>query len=128
MGPATVTVTILTTIDNVWTPIRNFFPQYRAMFVRVRFEQPGGMTSPAPPALSEDLHHCWWSDHKASWQSNQDRSLEANTVQSCQYVITQGTDSDRAGVIQTSAITATSAIRLFRCLLTSGCAAPPTPG
>jgi hypothetical protein len=70
--------------DNFWTPIRNFFPQYRAMFVRA-VEQPGkfggSVTKNVPGgAITKQA-------------GNPDQTFtESHTVQSCQYAITQGTD------------------------------------
>jgi len=70
--------------DNFWTPIRNFFPFYRAMFVRA-VEQPGkfggSVTKNVPGgAITKQV-------------GNPDQTFtESHTVQSCQYAITQGTD------------------------------------
>jgi len=70
--------------DNFWTPIRNFFPFYRAMFVRA-VEQPGkfggSVTKNVPDgAITKQV-------------GNPDQTFtESHTVQSCQYAITQGTD------------------------------------
>jgi hypothetical protein len=70
--------------DNFWTPIRNFFPFYRAMFVRA-VEQPGkfgGSVTKSVPggAITKQV-------------GNPDQTFtESHTVQSCQYAITQGTD------------------------------------
>jgi hypothetical protein len=70
--------------DNFWTPIRNFFPFYRAMFVRA-VEQPGkfggSVTKNVPGgAITKQA-------------GNPDQTFtESHTVQSCQYAITQGTD------------------------------------
>jgi hypothetical protein len=62
--------------DNVWDPIQNVFPLYRAMFVRA-VEQSAGLAMTSSGAVN-----------------NPGAALSANhTVQSCpQYVITQGTD------------------------------------
>jgi len=72
--------------DNFWTPIRNFFPFYRAMFVRA-VEQPGGKSggsltkSIAGGAITKQV-------------GNPNKTVSGrNTVQGCQYVITQGTDT-----------------------------------
>jgi hypothetical protein len=73
--------------DNFWTPIRNFFPFYRAMFVRA-VEQSGGQfagnstTSIARRAITNQS-----GNPKAAFSGNY-------TVEGCpsQYVITQGTD------------------------------------
>ena len=70
--------------DNFWTPIRNFFPFYRAMFVRA-VEQPGkfggSLTKSIPGrAITKQV-------------GNPDQPFTgSHTVESCQYVITQGTD------------------------------------
>ena len=70
--------------DNFWTPIRNFFPFYRAMFVRA-VEQTGkfggSVTKNVPRgAITKQA-------------GNPDQTFtESHTVQSCQYAITQGTD------------------------------------
>jgi hypothetical protein len=71
--------------DNFWTPIRNFFPFYRAMFVRA-VEQPGSKfagsstKSIAGGAITKQV-------------GNPNQTFTGRyTVQSCQYVITQGTD------------------------------------
>jgi hypothetical protein len=71
--------------DNFWTPIRNFFPFYRAMFVRA-VEQPGGKfggssaKSISGGAITKQV-------------GNPNQTFTgSHTVQSCQYVITQGTD------------------------------------
>jgi hypothetical protein len=70
---------------NFWTPIRNFFPQYRAMFVRA-VEQPGGKfggsltKSIAGGAITKEV-------------GNPNQTFTgSHAVQSCQYVLTQGTD------------------------------------
>jgi hypothetical protein len=71
---------------NFWTPIRNFFPFYRAMFVRA-VEQPGGKfggsltKSMAGGAITKQV-------------GNPNQTFTgSHTVESCQYVITQGTDT-----------------------------------
>jgi hypothetical protein len=71
--------------NNFWSPIRNFFPFYRAMFVRA-VEQPGGKfagsltKSIAGGAITKQV-------------GNPNQTFTGRyTVQSCQYVITQGTD------------------------------------
>ena len=72
-------------VSNVWTPIVNFFPQYRAMFVRA-VEQSGGefggslTKSIASGAITDRV-----GDPKQIFSGS-------STVQGCQYVITQGTD------------------------------------
>ena len=59
-------------ISNVWTPIGNFFPQYRAMFVRA-VEQPGGLvaagTRPAAGSAISTQRTGRWSDDRSIWQS-----------------------------------------------------------
>src|SRR5262249_9347489 len=72
-------------IDNMWAPIQNVFPLYRAMFVRA-VEQPGGQfggkmtASIARRAITDQV-----SNSKQTFSGSY-------TTQSCQYVITQGTD------------------------------------
>jgi hypothetical protein len=105
--------------SNVWTPIRNFFPLYRAMFVRA-VEQPVGLavvnTNPAVRSLVFTQPTDFVVDVIGPVQPETPRasaSLQASivggvitdqvspnqtfsdsyTVQSCQYVITQGTDT-----------------------------------
>jgi hypothetical protein len=72
-------------IDNVWAPIQNVFPLYRAMFVRAveqsvgQFE--GSLTAHAAGRAITD--QC----------GNPGETVSGNyTVQDCQYVITPGTD------------------------------------
>ena len=72
--------------DNFWTPIRNFFPFYRAMFVRA-VEQPGGKFG---GSLAKSI--TGGAITKQVGNPNQ-TFTGSHTVQSCQYVITQGTDS-----------------------------------
>ncbi len=63
-------------LGNVWAPIQNVFPSYRAMFVRA-VEQSAGVAAVSP----HPLH-----DPRAALSAN-------HTVQGCpQYMITQGTD------------------------------------
>jgi hypothetical protein len=71
--------------DNFWTPIRNFFPFYRAMFVRA-VEQPGSKF-----AGSSTKSIAGGAITKQVGNPNQ-TFIGRYTVQSCQYVITQGTD------------------------------------
>ena len=71
---------------NFWTPIRNFFPQYRAMFVRA-VEQPGGKFG---GSLTKSI--AGGAITKQVGNPNQ-TFTGSHTVQSCQYVITQGTDT-----------------------------------
>jgi hypothetical protein len=72
--------------DNFWTPIRNFFPFYRAMFVRA-VEQPGGK-------FGESLAKSITGGAITKQVGNPNQTFTgSHTVQSCQYVITQGTDS-----------------------------------
>jgi hypothetical protein len=71
--------------DNFWTPIRNFFPQYRAMFVRA-VEQPGGK-------FGGSLTKSITGGAITKRVGNPDQTFTgSHPVQSCQYVITQGTD------------------------------------
>ena len=71
--------------DNFWTPIRNFFPLYRAMFVRA-VEQPGGR-------FGGSLTKSITGGAITKQVGNPNQTFTGNhTVQSCQYVITQGTD------------------------------------
>ncbi len=72
-------------LDNVWTPIQNTFPRYRAMFVRA-VEQPAGQfggnltTSIASRAITDQF-------------GNPNRTFSGiHAVLGCQYTITQGTD------------------------------------
>jgi len=72
-------------IDNLWAPIQNVFPLYRAMFVRA-VEQSGGefggrlTKSIARGAITDQV-----GNPKQTFSGS-------STVQGCQYVITQGTD------------------------------------
>jgi hypothetical protein len=70
---------------NFWTPIRNFFPQYRAMFVRA-VEQLGGKFG---GSLTKSI--AGGAITKQVGNPNQ-TFTGSHTVESCQYVITQGTD------------------------------------
>jgi hypothetical protein len=78
------------TIDNVWAPIQNVFPLYRAMFVRAVEQQPNGLAvvSKDPAAGSAA------STQPADFVLNARAPDQSETVQGCpnQYVITQGTD------------------------------------
>lgn len=72
-------------IGNVWAPIQNVFPLYRAMFVRA-VEQAAGLTGGnltagiASRAITDQF-------------GNRHVTLSgSHAVQGCQYVITQGTD------------------------------------
>jgi hypothetical protein len=74
-------------IDNVWAPIQNVFPLYRAMFARA-VEQPGrqfGRSLTASVAAGAITNQFGDPNHASSGN---------DTVQGCpnQYVITQGTD------------------------------------
>ncbi len=71
--------------DNFWTPIRNFFPFYRAMFVRA-VEQSGGKSG---GSLTKSI--TGGAITKQVGNPNQ-TFTGSHTVQSCQYVITQGAD------------------------------------
>lgn len=69
--------------DNFWTPIRNFFPSYRAMFVRA-VEQPAGKSGRSSSIPGRAM---------TKQVGNPDQTFTgSHTVESCQYVITQGTD------------------------------------
>ena len=112
-------------IDNLWAPIQNVFPLYRAMFVRA-VEQPanlavistdpalGGVVSAKPtdfvvgvskPARPETLHASRGSTASIAGRALTDQFGNPNqtfagsyTAQGCgQYVITQGTDRIVAG-------------------------------
>jgi hypothetical protein len=81
-------------VSNVWTPIGNFFPQYRAMFVRA-VEQPGGLAaaSTRPAAGSAISTQRTAGGAMTDQFGNPNKTVSGrNTVQGCQYVITQGTD------------------------------------
>src|SRR5258708_4053538 len=72
--------------DNFWTPIRNFFPFYRAMFVRA-VKQPGGKSG---GSLTKSIT----GGAITKQVGNPNQSFTgSHTVQGCQYVITQGTDT-----------------------------------
>ncbi len=73
-------------IDNMWAPIQNVFPLYRAMFVRA-VEQSGGEFG---GSLTKSIARGAITDHVG----NPKQAFSGNsTVQGCgQYVITQGTD------------------------------------
>jgi len=82
-------------ISNVWTPIRNFFPQYRAMFVRA-VEQPGGLAAAGtrPAAGSAISTQRTVGGAMTDQFGNPNKTVSgSNTVQGCQYVFTQGTDT-----------------------------------
>jgi hypothetical protein len=112
-------------IDNLWAPIQNVFPLYRAMFVRA-VEQPGGLTvvstdpsvgsvvfsqptdfvvnkrepvQPETPRASRSLTERIDGGAITDQFGNpKDASAGNHTVQGCgQYVITQGTDRIVAG-------------------------------
>jgi hypothetical protein len=107
-------------ISNVWTPIGNFFPQYRAMFVRA-VEQVGGLAAtgtrpaagsaistqrtglvvnarkpvqPEAPQARGSLTESAAGGAMTDQFGNPDKTVSgSNTVQGCQYVFTQGTDT-----------------------------------
>ena len=107
-------------ISNVWTPIGNFFPQYRAMFVRA-VEQLGGLAAaatrpaagsaistqrtglvlnarepvrPEAPQASGSLTESTAGGAMTDQFGNPNKTVSgSNTVQGCQYVFTQGTDT-----------------------------------
>ena len=103
-------------ISNAWTPIQNFFPAYRAMFVRA-VEQPGSLTAvntgPSVGGIVFDQPTDFGVNRREPVRPETPRasgSLTARaitnrfrnpnqtfsgsyTIQGCQYVITQGTDS-----------------------------------
>lgn len=69
--------------DNFWTPIRNFFPSYRAMFVRA-VEQPAGESGRSFNIPGREI---------TKQGGNPDQTFTgSHMIESCQYVITQGTD------------------------------------
>ena len=70
---------------NFWTPIRNFFPFYRAMFVRAVEQLPGKFGGSLTKSIAGG------AITKQVGNPNQ-TFTGSHTVQSCQYVITQGTD------------------------------------
>jgi hypothetical protein len=106
--------------SNVWTPIRNFFPLYRAMFVRA-VEQPSGLgvvntdsavgsvVSSRPADLGVNVREPVQPEAPRA-RASLERSIVGGAItdqaghpnqtfsgrygaQSCQYVITQGTDT-----------------------------------
>jgi hypothetical protein len=107
-------------VNNFWTPIQNFFPFYRAMFVRA-VEQPSGLAvaSPHPKAggaisiqpagLAASVRGPVQPETpraRASLQTSivsgtitdqvgypNETLSDSYTIQGCQYVITQGTDT-----------------------------------
>jgi hypothetical protein len=107
-------------ISNVWTPIGNFFPQYRAMFVRA-VEQLGGLAAagtrpaagsaistqrtglvvnarepvqPEAPQARGSLTESTAGGAMTDQFGNPNKTVSgSNTVQGCQYVFTQGTDT-----------------------------------
>jgi len=81
-------------ISNVWTPIRNFFPQYRAMFVRA-VEQPSGSAA-ARTRPADGAAIC---TRRTGLVAKARKPVQPETVQGCpnQYAITQGTDPIVAG-------------------------------
>jgi hypothetical protein len=88
-------------IDNLWAPIQNVFPLYRAMFVRA-VEQAG--VKDREPVRPETLHASRGSAASIDGGAITDQFGNPNqtfagsyTVQGCQYVITQGTDRIVAG-------------------------------
>jgi hypothetical protein len=83
--------------NNFWTPIRNFFPFYRAMFVRAVEQSAGLAVVNNAPAVGSAI-----STQRTNFVANarepaQPQTLQASDfgVQGCpnQYVITQGTDT-----------------------------------
>jgi hypothetical protein len=106
-------------IDNLWAPIQNVFPLYRAMFVRA-VEQPGGLTvistdpsvggvvfseptdfgvnkrepvQPETPRASRSLTERIHGGAITDQFGNRNQTFSGGyTAQGCQYVITQGTD------------------------------------
>jgi len=72
-------------IDNVWAPIQNVFPLYRAMFVRA-VEQSGREFG---GSLVKSTAHGAITDQVGKPKQTFSGS---STIQGCQYVITQGTD------------------------------------
>jgi hypothetical protein len=72
-------------LDNVWAPIQNPFPRYRAVFVRA-VEQPAGQSR-------ENLTASVASRVIKDQVGNPNQTFSgSDTAQTCQYVITQGTD------------------------------------
>ena len=72
-------------IGNVWAPIQNVFPRYRAMFVRA-VEQPAGQTR-------TNLMATIASRASTDQVDNPTQTLPgSHAAQGCQYVIAQGTD------------------------------------
>jgi len=74
--------------DNFWTPIRNFFPSYRAMFVRA-VEQPDG-----PGAVKTNRPVGGVVLTRSAGSIVDARDVQPETPDGCpnQYAITQGTD------------------------------------
>jgi len=70
----------------VWTPIRNFFPQYRSLFVRA-VEQPSGSAAAIHSAASSAV-----STQRTVLVAEARVPVQPETPQGCpnQYVITQG--------------------------------------
>jgi hypothetical protein len=71
-------------IDNLWAPIQNVFPLYRAMFVRA-VEQPSQSGGNSTASIASRGMTDQFSNAKVV-------PSEAHAPQGCQYVITQGTD------------------------------------
>ena len=73
------------TIDNMWAPIQNVFPLYKAMFVRA-VEQSGGEFG---GSLTKSIARGAITDQVGNPKQTFSGS---STLQGCQYGITQGTD------------------------------------
>jgi hypothetical protein len=85
-GPGSGNGYFFDSINNVWAPIVNFFPQYRAMFVRA-VEQAGGQFG---KSLAARTAGGAVTDPVGKFnQASSDRY----TAQACQYVIAQGTNT-----------------------------------
>jgi hypothetical protein len=82
-------------VSNVWTPIVSFFPQYRAMFMRA-VEQLAGLAAARPRQAggSATSTQRTTGGAIADQSGNPNKTVSgSNTIQGCQYVITQGTDT-----------------------------------
>jgi len=77
-------------ISNVWAPIRNFFPQYRAMFVRAVEQPADGLAAASIYSAASGAI----STLRTGLVARVREPVQSETVQGCpgQYVITQGTD------------------------------------
>jgi len=77
-------------ICHVWAPIRNFFPQYRAMFVRAVEQPADGLAAASIHSAASGAI----STRRTGLAARVREPVQSEAVQGCpgQYVITQGTN------------------------------------